>query len=299
MARCIQTSHLTKSYGATVAVQDLSLELASGEVLGLLGPNGAGKSTTLYMLSGLVPPTSGTVTIFGKDLRKGFLEIASRMGVVVERPSFYNHLSARKNLLLLAMLAGRNVTVDRALDMAGLLPVASKKVGDLSMGMRQRLSLAQAMLTEPELLLLDEPASGLDVESTQEILKLLRRLADEAKVTILFASHMMHEVEALCDRVAILNEGKLLACDATNALLSYDPSHVEVLLDAPEAASKRLVEQDWVEAVNFKPGRLEVRLRSGTSHQLTAFLVNAGYKVTGVIPKRRTLQEYFLKVLNS
>lgn len=299
MAACIETSHLTKRYGATVAVQDLSLQVETGQVLGLLGPNGAGKSTTLYMLAGLVPPTGGTATIFGRDLHKGFVEIASRMGVLMERPTFYDHLSARKNLLLLSKLARRNVTVDRVLDMVGLLPMASKKVGALSMGMRQRLGLAQALLTEPELLLLDEPAGGLDVEATQAILTLLRRLADAARVTIVFASHMMHEVESLCDRVAILNEGKLLACDAIEELLAYDPSSVEVLLDAPEAASKRLIEQDWVEATRVKPGRLEVRLDGGTVHQLTVFLVNAGYKVGGVIPRRRTLQEYFLKVLNT
>ena len=299
MPSCIQTAHLTKTYGATAAVKDLSIEVDAGQVLALLGPNGAGKSTTLNMLAGLVLPTSGSITIFGEDLRKGFLYIAGRMGVLPERPSFYDYLSARKNLLVLAALAGRNVTVDRALDMVGLLPVASKKVGTFSLGMRQRLGLAQALLTEPELLLLDEPASSLDVEATQEILGLLRRLAEEANVTIVFASHMLHEVEVLCDRVAILNEGRLLACDDTEALLAYDLNGVEVLVDAPEAAAKRLLEQDWVVSATVKPGRVEVRLRDSAPHQLTAFLVNAGYKVSGVIPRRRTLQEYFLKVLNS
>jgi len=299
MSVCIKTSHLTKHYGAVVAVHDLSIEVAQGEVLGLLGPNGAGKSTTLHMLAGLAPPTSGAITIFGKDLRRSFLDIVPRMGVLMERPAFYDHLSARKNLLLLSMLSGRNVTVDRALDLVGLVAVASRKVGTLSMGMRQRLGLAQALLTDPELLLLDEPASGLDVESTQEMLDLLRGLADSAGVTIVFASHMLHEVETLCDRVAILKEGRLLACEGAHNLLSYDTSHIEVLLDAPEGAARRLEDQDWVQSVEVKTGRIEVRLCKGTAHQLTAFLVNAGYQVAGVIPRRRALQEYFLKVLNS
>ncbi len=298
MAYCIETSQLCKRYGATQAVKDLNLTVEPGKVLGLLGPNGAGKSTTLYMLAGLVPPTSGTVTLFGKDLRKHFLKVMPRVGVLMERPTFYDHLSLRNNLLLLSKLSNRNVTIDRFLDMVGLLSVGSQKVRTLSHGMRQRLGLAQALLTEPELLLLDEPASGLDVEATQDILRLLRGLADRANVTIVVSSHIMPEVEVLCDQVAIMKDGALLACESTNALLSYDQSHVEILLDAPEAAAKRLQEQDWVVSVDTKSGKLRVQLREGTSHQLTSFLVNAGYKVSGVMPRRRSLEDYFLRVMN-
>ena len=238
MACCIQTTELTKCYGNTVAVGGLSLEVESGEIFGLLGPNGAGKSTTLYMLTGLVPPSSGSISIFGKDLRRGFLEIANRMGVLVARPALYDHLSVRQNLILLSKLARREVTVDRALDLVGLLEESHKKVGTISTGMLQRLGLAQAILTEPELLILDEPASGLDVESKQEIFKLLRRLASEAKVTIVLSSHLMHEVEEVCDRVAVINKGRLVSCDRTDALLSYDQKNVDVLLDYPEAAAE-------------------------------------------------------------
>lgn len=295
----IELSELTKCYGSVVAVSGLSLDIEPGEVFGLLGPNGAGKSTTLYMLSGLVWPTSGAITILGKDLRKSFLEISKRMGVLVERPSFYHHLTAKKNLLLLARLAQREVTVDRALDRVGLLYAAARKVGTFSQGMRQRLGLAQALLTEPEVLILDEPAAGLDVESSQEILGFLRRLADEAKVTIVFSTHLLHEVERLCDRVAIMNEGRLVACEGTDHFFSYDQRRVEVLLDAAEAAARRLEGQAWVESVHARPGRLRVVLREANVHQLNTFLVGAGYKVSGVIPRRRTLEDYFVKVLGT
>ena len=298
MATCIQLKNLTKCYGDTVAVSGLSLEVERGEVLGLLGPNGAGKSTTLYMLTGLVRPTSGAVTVFGKDIRKQYLEVAGRIGAAVERPAFYDHLSVRRNLMLMAQLAGRDVTVDRVLDMVGLLHAGSRKAGALSHGMRQRLGLALALLTEPELLILDEPTSGLDVESTQEVLKMLRRLADEAGVTILLSSHMMHEVEVLCDRVAILNQGRLVACDRTDALLSYDLHQVEVLVDVPEAAAKKLGEQAWVASVEIAPGRLQVALEDGNVHQLAAFLISSGFRLSGIMPRRRTLQDYFLKVLS-
>lgn len=247
MAACIQTKDLTKCYGSVVALSGLTIEVRTGEILGLLGANGAGKSTTLYMLAGLVPPSSGSATIFGKNIRRNWIEIAQRIGVLVERPAFYDHLTARRNLMILAQLAGRTLNVDRALDRMGLLRVAGRKVGSFSQGMRQRLGMAQALLTEPELLLLDEPTSGLDPEATQDVLEMLRSLASEAKVTIVFSSHMLQEVEMIANRVAILNKGRLLVCEETEGLLSYDTSHVEVLVDAPEAAAKQLEQQPWVE----------------------------------------------------
>ena len=298
MPPCIQICNLTKCYGSVVALGGLSLTVEPGEVLGLLGANGAGKSTTLYMIAGLVPPTSGKITVFGKDLRDDFLSVARRMGVLTEQPRFYDFLSAKRNLALLARLSGRELTIDRSLDRVGLLHVANKKVGTFSLGMRQRLGLAQALLTEPELLILDEPTSGLDAEGARSTTRLLRQLADEAKVTILFSSHMLREVENLADRVAVLNKGRLLACDRIDALLSYDMRHVDVLVDAPEAATKRLNEEPWVESVHALPGRVSVELGDGTVHQLTSFLLSSGYVLSGVIPRQRTLQDYFLKVLN-
>ncbi len=298
MPTCITLSKVSKCYGATVAVSGLSLEVEQGEVLGLLGPNGAGKSTTLCMLAGLVRPSSGAITIFGKDLHRNYAEIAARFGVLVERPDFYDYLTVRRNLKLYARLAQRHVNVDRAMALAGILEHARVRVGNLSSGLRQRLGLAQAVLTEPELLLLDEPTTGLDVEATEEILQLLRRLAERAGVTIVFSTHMLHEVERLCDRVAILNEGNLVACERTSALISYDQNHVEVLLDGVEGAARRLRDQPWVEKVEPKTGRLVVHLREGNIHQLNAFLVNAGYQVSGLIPRRRTLRDYFLRLFN-
>lgn len=298
MSACIRIDKLTKCYGSNIAVNGLTLEIETGEVFGLLGPNGAGKSTTLYMLTGLVRPTSGAISIFGKDLRKNFLELSSRMGVAVEKPAFYDYLSLKTNLLIQSRLAAKQVTIDRALDLVGLLPEANSRPSDLSYGMRQRLSLAQAFLTEPELLILDEPTNGLDTEMSQEISALLRRLAEDASVTIVLTSHMMQEVEALCDRVAIVNEGKLVSCDRTDALISYDTSTIEVLIDAPEAAARRLRKESWVETVDTNPGRLLVRLGNDNAHQLGAFLIGAGYQVSGMIPRKRSLQEYFLKALN-
>lgn len=299
MPPVIQLSNLTRCYGPIVAVSGLTLEVQAGEVIGLLGPNGAGKTTTLSMLSGLTLPTSGSVSVFGKDLTRNFMEVIGRIGTLVDRPQFYDYLTARQNLLLLARLAGREITVDRVLDRLGLLHVANRKVGGLSTGVRQRLGLAQAMLTDPELLILDEPTNSLDVEATQEIIKLLRRLAIDSKVTIVLASHLLHEVESLCDRVAIMNKGRLIACERTDALISYDQTEVEVFVDSPEAAARRALEQPWVEHASVQAGRLYVKLKEPNVHQLNALLVGAGYIVSAVIPRRRTLHDYFMKVLNS
>ena len=298
MASCISLDHVSKSFGSTLAVNDLSLEIEQGEIFGLLGPNGAGKSTTFYMMCGLVRPASGRISIFGKDLQTNFIELSSRMGVLFERPSFYDYLTVAKNLRLFAKLAQKEVTIDRTLDLVGMLHLSDQKAGTLSAGMRQRLGLAQAFLTEPELLILDEPTSGLDVEQSQEILRLLRSLADDANVTIVLSSHMMEEAEALCDRIAIMNEGRLVTCDETEALISYDKTHVEVLMDTPETAARRLMQENWVRSVEVKRGKLLVRLHKPNPHQLNTFLIGAGYQISGIIPRRRTLQEFFLKALN-
>ncbi len=298
MASCISLDHVSKNFGSTLAVNDLSLEIEQGEIFGLLGPNGAGKSTTFYMMCGLARPASGRISIFGKDLHTNFIELSARMGVLLERPSFYDYLTVAKNLRLFAKLAQKEVTIDRTLDLVGMLHLSDQKAGTLSAGMRQRLGLAQAFLTEPELLILDEPTSGLDVEQSQEILRLLRSLADDANVTIVLSSHMMEEAEALCDRIAIMNEGRLVTCDETEALISYDKTHVEVLMDTPETAARRLMQENWVRSVEVKRGKLLVRLHKPNPHQLNTFLIGAGYQISGIIPRRRTLQEFFLKALN-
>lgn len=296
METCLVLDSLTKRYGRTLAVDALSLEVRRGEVLGLLGRNGAGKSTTIGMLCGLVRRTSGRVEIFGLDLDRHFLEIAGRTGVLVERPAFHEHLTVRRVLKLHALLSGRGISPDWALKTTGLEHAAGMKVGTLSQGMRQRLGIAQAILTEPELLVLDEPTSGLDVEGTRETLRFLRRLADDVGVTIIFSSHQMGEVEALCDRVAILNRGRLVACEEKSSLRPWDLSRLEVLCDRPEEAAALLLREAWVLSAEANAAGMRLALDGDRAGEVAALLVGAGVRVSGLMPLRLTLEDYFLKV---
>lgn len=225
MASCLQLRNLSKCYGDTVAVSGLSLDIEQGEVFGLLGPNGAGKSTTLYMLTGLVRPTSGTVTFLGKDIRKHYLDVARRMGVAVERPAFYDYLSVRKNLLLMAQLAGRDVTVDRILDMVGMLHAGSRKAGSLSHGMRQRLGLAQALLTEPEVLILDEPTAALDARAEFEVFQRFKELS-KGKTAVLI-SHRFSSVR-MADRILVLADGGVEAEGTHEQLMAQQGRYAEL-----------------------------------------------------------------------
>ncbi len=299
MNEALQIAGLTKRYGKVAAVDDISLEVERGEVLGLLGLNGAGKSTTLYMLAGLVRPTSGSISFFGLDLRRDFLAIAHRVGYLVERPAFYAYLSVRDNLSLCARLSGRDADVDRALESVDLLSAAHKKARALSTGMRQRLGLAQALLFNPELLILDEPTTGLDPEATRDLILLLRNLIENRGITLVFSSHLLGEVEELCDRVAIIDKGRIVAWERMEGLLSYDGSRVEVLMDTPEGIVDCVGAQDWVALARAGNGKLEVELKEASAHRLITFLVSQGCEINGVIPRRGTLQEYFLRVLHS
>jgi len=298
MAVCVSMNRVTKRYGGKVAVNQLSLELETGEVMGLLGPNGAGKSTTLAMLAGLVRPDEGVISLFGRDIARHWLDIAPRIGVLVERPTFFENLTVRQNIRLHARLAALETSLDRVLDLAGLLHAGGTKARVLSQGMRQRLGLALALMTEPRLLLLDEPTAGLDAESAAEVLQWLRRIAEEAKVTILFSTHQMLEVERLCDRVAVLEAGSLLAVEDARDIVAYDTRQVEVLVEGAENVARRLLEQPWVEEAVAVRGRVKVRLSDGNVAGLTAFLGAGGFQVGGIVPRRRTLQEYFLKLGN-
>jgi len=205
--------HLAKRYGDRLAVADVSFTVERGEVFGFLGPNGAGKSTTIRMLVGLVRPSAGRALVAGHDLGADRDAALGRLGCIVESPDFYGYLTGRENLEHFARMVGR-AALARVDELAALVHLAERlddRVSTYSLGMRQRLGIAQALLGRPDLLVLDEPANGLDPAGIHELRALLRRLADERGLAVFVSSHLLGEVEKVCDRIAIVHRGRVIA----------------------------------------------------------------------------------------
>ncbi len=229
--KVLELRHLTKRYGQTIAVDDLNLTIHRGEVWGLLGPNGAGKTTTIRAILGLIRPDAGEVVVMGHSVGRGPQRIMRHIGAIVEGPASYGYLSGRDNLRLCAKLAsnGAEQNIERVLELVGLIEKANVKVSDYSLGMKQRLSMAQALVGDPSLLILDEPVNGLDPRGIREIRRLIMRLTMEKQVTILLSSHLLHEVEQTCDHVAIIDNGKLVLSGPVPELLSQTTGDLEEL----------------------------------------------------------------------
>lgn len=210
----LETTALTKCYGDFVAVDDLNLQVYKGEVFGLLGPNGAGKTTTILMALGLTEPTAGQVQVLGLDPARQPLRVKAQVGYLPDQVGFYDELTARENLIYIAKLNGLPRSeayrrIDANLERMGLSEAADRPVGTYSRGMRQRLGVAEVMLKEPQLIIMDEPTNGLDPEAARSFLQLIRTLKEEG-ITILLSSHQLHQVQAVCDRVGLFHRGKMV-----------------------------------------------------------------------------------------
>jgi ABC-2 type transport system ATP-binding protein len=222
----IETVDLTKRYGDKVAVDHLNLRIARGEIFGLLGPNGAGKTTTILMLLGLTEPTDGQVRVDGLDPTRQSLLVKQRVGYLPDDVGFYDELTGRQNLLYTARLNrlshnDAQLRVDDLLHRVGLGNVADRKAGSYSRGMRQRLGLADALVKSPSVLILDEPTVNIDPEGVRETLEIIARLRDDSGVTVLLSSHLLHQVEQVCDRIGIFVDGRVVAV-GTVATLAHD-----------------------------------------------------------------------------
>ena len=221
MPPILELKNLTKRFGRLEAVSELNLTLEPSEIFGFLGPNGAGKTTTIKMIAGLIRPTKGWIRINGYDVNQDHILALQAVGLMIEAPAFYDYLSARKNLELLSCLHGgiENKRIDYLLELMELTPRAQDKTAHYSTGMRQRLGIAAALLHQPKLIILDEPTSGLDPGGRREIRNLLPRLASEEGVTVFLSSHILHEVEQVCQQVGIINQGKLVAAGKVKELI--------------------------------------------------------------------------------
>lgn len=293
----IRTHHLTKRYKTLTAVDNLNMQVYRGEVFGFLGPNGAGKTTTISMLLGLIRPTAGSVEVLGYDIRAQARPALQQVGALVEA-AFYPYLSARDNLWVMAQMSDGGVSrerIDAVLEQVGLAARATDKFQTFSTGMRQRLGLGAALLHDPDLLILDEPTNGLDPAGMLEIRRLIRHLAQDRKKTIFLSSHLLHEVEQVCDRVLILDRGQTIAVGQVDELLQQS-GHIEIRIAAPERAQAVLQRLDWVDKVLLREGVLYVDAPPERAADLTAALAAGGLYLHGLKVAERSLESFFLAI---
>src|SRR5215470_7996021 len=242
----IETSGLTRRFGTQFAVDDLNLMAPEAGIYGFLGPNGAGKTTTIRMLLGLIRPDTGEVRLFGEPLAAGRLSLMRFVGALVETPSLYPHLTGRENLEITRRLLGAaRKHIDDALGVVKLAQDAHRRVREYSMGMRQRLGLALALLDKPRLLVLDEPTNGLDPAGIHEMRELIRRLPAEFGATVFLSSHLLSEVEQIASHIGIIHQGKLLFQGTLTELQSQRQEHLIVGVKQPEQAMRCLTAAGW------------------------------------------------------
>jgi ABC-2 type transport system ATP-binding protein len=291
MTTTIRSKGLTKTYGELNVVDRLDLEIEAGEVYGLLGPNGAGKTTTILMLLGLVEPTKGTIKVLGLDPRRYPLEVKRRVGYLPDAVGFYDTMTGRQNLRFTARLNGLEDFeghIESLLGLVGLGDAADQAAGEYSRGMKQRLGVADALVKSPSVLILDEPTTAIDPEGVIEMLALIQRLAKEEGVTVLLASHLLHQVQTVCDRVAIFVKGKVVAQGTPHELAAVDKStkvKVEFRIDGDPAKSRQQLESlpnvGEVEAGKI-PGSWVAELEAGSLPTTVGGLVAGGADVIGV-----------------
>ena len=297
MNTAVLTTHaLAKTYGSRQAVKDLDLEVHRGEVFGFLGPNGAGKTTTIRMALGLIRPTAGRVEVLGCDVQAGGAQVLPRVGALVETPALYGYLSGRNNLKAFAHMLGGlpDSRLDEVLELVGLLDRQRDKVKSYSMGMRGRLAIALALLHDPELLILDEPANGLDPAGIVEMRDLLRGLAASGK-TVFISSHVLAEVQQICDRVAIINLGELVRLAPVAELVAGKGEFV-LTLDDPAVALELVRRQEWGRLARIEDGALVAGSPSGRGRDLVHFLAQAGVWADSIDERQHSLEEVFLSL---
>ncbi len=296
----VEAENLSKHYGSLCAVEDVSLSIDEGTIYGFIGPNGAGKTTTIRMLLGLVRPGTGRVRILGHDVHHEFERAIREVGALVEGPAFYPFLSGRRNLRLFGRLSGgvSEERIEAVLDLVGLARRADERVRGYSHGMRQRLGIALALLEDPRVLVLDEPTNGLDPQGTREMRQLIRRIRDDQGTTILLSSHLLGEMEQICDRIAIIARGQILREGPLDELVSDGESTVELRVapDEDERAESILKEEFHAEVTRLRRGHLELRLDPARLPELNASLVRQGLHVSKLGARRRSLEQVFVEL---
>lgn len=293
----VEVKNLTKKFKSIKAVDNLSLSIFEKDIFGFLGPNGSGKSTTIRLMLTLLKADEGDIKIFGQQLMANQNNILRRIGAFVEKPDFYENLSAYKNLEILAIyskIRANSKLIDKTLDLVGLLDRSKSKVNTFSKGMKQRLGIAQALLHDPELLILDEPASGLDPSGMRDIRNLIKYLNIEKQKTIILSSHNLQEIELIANRMIIIDKGEKIIEGEVQDLLNHHNYFTVFGVNDNNKAFELLKSSTLnIDRVEIQENQLQVFCQKKHIPQVNAFLVNNGIEVTS-IKVEHNLEDYFL-----
>ena len=299
MPYILQTNHLTKTIGGKELVSNVNLHIKKGEIYGFLGPNGAGKTTVMKMITNLWKPTDGTIEIFGETLTPQSYEVLKRMGSIIEFPTFYDHMTGYDNLKLHCEYMGyyNHGSIENALDMLDLSAAASKPVKNYSLGMKERLGIARAILCKPELLILDEPTNGLDPAGMKQIRDLLKTLCSEYGITIMSSSHILSEIESIADTVGVINHGIMMKEISMKEIEQMSLAYIELsVLNVKKAA---YVLSEKLNLTNFKiieDGQIRIYDNRISTQELSKVLALNEVEVVALGKKAETLEDYFLKM---
>jgi len=290
----IETSNLTRKYGNKISVNQLNLEVPKGSIYGFLGPNGAGKTTTIRLLLGLIRPTSGHIHILNKDLSKNRIKILRHTGALVESPSYYSHLSGYENLNVVAkLLNAPSKRIEEVLETVRLTTAANQAVKGYSLGMKQRLGIATALLGNPELLILDEPTNGLDPSGIHEIRSLIKDMPTKYGMTVVVSSHLLSEIEQMATHVGIIDRGKLLFQDSIDKLRGERSSILLIQVDKPYEASRLLKDNGF--QVTVDGDNLQLPSKDTTmTKEINKHLFQAGISVYLIKEQTQSLEDIFL-----
>ena len=299
MLYILQTDHLTKTIDGKDLAKNVNIHVKKGEIYGFLGPNGAGKTTVMKMVTNLWKPTEGTVELFGETLTPTSYDVLKRMGSIIEFPTFYDHLSGKENLQLHCEYMGyyNPGSVGNALEMLGLAEAADKPVKKYSLGMRQRLGIARAILCKPELLVLDEPTNGLDPAGMKQLRDLFRKLCTEYGITIIISSHILSEVESIADTIGIINHGNMMKEISMKEISEMNTAYIE--LSVPDTKRAAYVLADKMELNNFKIiDEQNIRIYDSlvTTSDISKALALNDVEITAIGKKAESLEDYFLKL---
>ena len=300
--KVIEVSGLSKKFKEVRAVNNLNINVHKGDVFGFLGPNGAGKSTTIRMLLSLINPDQGKIKIFNKSLSKNRIEILRQIGAIVERPDFYGYLSAYKNLEIIGQISGKEIPGRRimeVLELVGLDKRYKSKVKTYSHGMKQRLGIAQALIHNPDLIILDEPTTGLDPQGMKEIRDLIIHLSKDEKKTIFLSSHILYEVELVANRMIIINKGTTIIAGEVKDLLNTADLKVTFEVNDPQRAKNLIQDKIWFSKLDSViDNKLIFNITTDEIPPLNRYFVENAVDVKAIVPKR-SLEEFFLNITES